>query len=83
MTMIEKLVDWYPEESLLIADGFNDAIIGIDESSMRIIYSVTRCIEILCLDEGMDVEDAIEHFNYNVKGSYVGEKTPIWCEDNF
>jgi len=81
--MIEKLVDWYPEESLLIADGFNDAIIGIDESSMRIIYSVTRCIEILCLDEEMDVEDAIEHFNYNVKGAYVGEKTPIWCEDNF
>ena len=83
MTMIEKLVDWYPEESLLIADGFNDAIIGIDESSMRIIYSVTRCIEILCLDEEMDVEDAIEHFNYNVKGAHVGEKTPIWCEDNF
>jgi len=83
MTMIEKLVDWYPEESLLIADGFNDAIIGIDESSMRIIYSVTRCIEILCLDEEMDVDDAIEHFNYNVKGAYVGEKTPIWCEDNF
>ena len=50
---------------------------------MRIIYSVTRCIEILCLDEEMDVEDAIEHFNYNVKGAYVGEKTPIWCEDNF
>jgi len=83
MTMIEKLVDWYPEESLLIADGFNDAIIGIDESSMRIIYSVTRCIEILCLDEEMDVDDAIEHFNYNVKGAYVGDKTPIWCEDNF
>jgi len=82
-TMIEKLVDWYPEESLLIADGFNDAIIGIDESSMRVIYSVTKCIEILCLDEDMDVDDAIEHFNYNVKGSYVGDKTPIWCEDNF
>jgi hypothetical protein len=82
-TMIEKLVDWYPEESLLIADGFNDAIIGIDESSMRVIYSVTKCIEILCLDNDMDVDDAIEHFEYNVRGSYVGERTPIWCDDNF
>jgi hypothetical protein len=81
--MIEKIVDWYPDESFLIADGFNDAIIGIDESSMRIIYSVTRCIEILCLDEEMDVEDAVEYFEFNVRGSYVGEKTPIWCEDNF
>ena len=82
-TMIEKLVDWYPEESLLIADGFNDAIIGIDESSMRVIYSVKKCIEILCLDNDMDVDDAIEHFEYNVRGSYIGERTPIWCDDNF
>lgn len=82
-TMIEKLVDHYPMEELLIADGFNDAIIGIDSSSMRVIYSVEKCIEILCLDDGMDPDDAIEHFEYNVRGSYVGEKTPIWCDDNF
>jgi hypothetical protein len=81
--MIEKLMDWYPEQDLLIADGFNDAIIGIDESSMRVIYSVAKCIEIVCLDEDMDVDDAIEHFEYNVRGSYVGERTPIWCDDNF
>lgn len=83
MTMIEKLIDWYPEQDLLIADGFNDAIIGIDESSLRVIYSVKKCIEILCLDNDMDVDDAIEHFEYNVRGSYVGERTPIWCDDNF
>jgi len=29
------------------------------------------------------VEDAYEHFEFNVKGSYVGEQTPIWCEDDF
>lgn len=82
-TMIEKLVDHYPMEELLIADGFNDAIIGIDSSSMRVIYSVEKCIEILCLDGDMDPDDAIEHFEYNVRGSYVGDKTPIWCDDNF
>ena len=27
--------------------------------------------------------DAMEFFTYNVSGSYVGEKTPIWCWDNF
>ena len=31
----------------------------------------------------MTQEDAIEHFYYNVSGSYVGDKTPIWCYDNF
>jgi hypothetical protein len=31
----------------------------------------------------MNEEEAIEYFEYNVSGSYVGEKTPIWCEDLF
>jgi hypothetical protein len=31
----------------------------------------------------MEDEDAVEYFWYNVEGSYVGEKTPIWCHDIF
>jgi hypothetical protein len=80
--MLEQLIERYEDDELLIADGFNDAIIGIDEQSMRIIYSTQRCIQTL-IDGGMDLEEALEYFDYNVKGSYVGEKTPIWCEDFF
>lgn len=78
--MLENILEWFPEDELLIADGFNDAILGIDESSMRIIYSVTKCIEILMQE--MSEEDALEYFNYNVCNAYVGDKTPIWCNDN-
>ena len=78
--MIDKIIEWFPEEELLIADGFNDAIIGIDEETMRLIYSVSKCVEILCKD--MDEEEAVEYFNFNVKGAYMGEKTPIWCIDD-
>jgi hypothetical protein len=46
---------------------------------MRLIYSVSKCIEIL--EEDMSTEDAIEHFDYNVSAAYVGEQTPIWCYD--
>lgn len=31
----------------------------------------------------MSEEDALEYFLFNVSGSYVGHKTPIWCNDNF
>jgi hypothetical protein len=31
----------------------------------------------------MTIEEAIEYFEFNVRGAYVGEKTPIWCEDDF
>jgi hypothetical protein len=29
----------------------------------------------------MSEEDALEHFDFNVSGAYVGEKTPIYVED--
>ena len=80
--MLDNIVEYYQDEEILKADGFDDAVIGIENGTMRLIYSVRMCIEILVL-EGMDMVDAIEHFDYNVKGSYVGEKTPIWCDDMF
>ena len=79
--MLKEILEIYSEEELLIADGFDEAVIGIDENSLRIIYSIKKCIEILMKD--MPEEDALEYFSYNVSGAYVGEKTPIWCEDNF
>lgn len=81
--MLESIIDTYPDEELLIADGFNNAIIGVDEKSMRLIYSVKKSIEILIIDQLMTEEEAIEHFEFNVAGSYMGEKTPIWCYDNY
>jgi len=77
--MIKNIIEYYSEELFLLADGFDEAIIGVEENDMRLIYSVSKCIEILCRD--MNEEDAMEHFTYNVSGSYVGEKTPIWCWD--
>jgi len=79
--MLDKIIKSFPDESFLKADGFDDAIIGVDENSMRLVYSVSKCIDILCVD--MEFTDACEHFSFNVSGSYVGEKTPIWCLDAF
>lgn len=80
--MLDKIIEWFPEEEILKADGFDDAIIGIDDTSMRLIYSVNKCIEILVSEENLNEEDALEHFHWSVKGSWVGEKTPIWCTDD-
>jgi hypothetical protein len=79
--MIDKIIEAYPEEVFLKANGFDDAIIGVDESSMRLIYSELKCIDILQNEHDMTSLDAIEYFEYNVKGAYVGEQSPIWCAD--
>lgn len=83
----EKLVEYYGDDCLLFADGFDDAVIGV---AMRcgmddvVAYDYDKCIDILMKD--MNWEEATEYFEYNVRGSYVGEKTPIfvqiWREEN-
>ena len=79
--LFEYLFSNYEDELFLRADGSDEAIIGFEESSMKLIYSVSKCIQILCRD--MNEVDAIEYFSFNVQGAYVGEKTPIWCMDYF
>ena len=79
--MLEIILESYPEDNFLIATGFDDAVIGVDLVTMRLIYSVSEVISILMID--MSEEEAIEYFEFNVAGSYMGENTPIWCYDNF
>jgi hypothetical protein len=80
MKLLERIIETYPNEQFLKADGLDDAIIGVDEKSMVLIYSVSKCIDILAEKIG-SVEEAIEYFSFNVSGAYMGEKTPIWCQD--
>jgi hypothetical protein len=79
--MLEIILENYPEDDFLKADGFDDAVIGVDELNMKLIYSVSKCVAILM--KNMSYEEALEYFDFNVAGSYMGEKTPIWCYDIF
>ena len=82
--MIDEIIEQYQDETFLKADGFDEAIIGVCEdfnAPLRLIYSVQKCLDILMKD--MSYEEALEYFNFNVSGAYVGDKTPIWCWDNF
>jgi chorismate mutase len=79
--MLEEIVENFPEEEILKADGLDEAVIGIDMSSMRLIYSKQECIRVMMYDQDMEQEEAIEYLEFNTFCAYVGEKTPIWCDD--
>ena len=81
MNNLEITMEQYPDEEFLSADGFEAAIIGVSDG--RLVYSVQRCIEILMIRDEMSYEDAIEYFDFNVRGAYMGEKTPIWVDDMY
>ena len=81
--MLVSILENWPDEQLVIADGFDEAVIGIDVVGERIIYSVQKVIDILIERDGMDEQEAIDWYEYNMQSTYVGEHTPIWCEDRF
>ena len=68
--------------STLFADGFEDAIIGIDTSDepYRIVYCKTKMIEILMEGDDLSEEDAIDYLGFNTWCAYVGDGTPIYIE---
>tara|TARA_Y100001951_G_scaffold41337_1_gene32727 strand:- start:148 stop:384 length:237 start_codon:yes stop_codon:yes gene_type:complete len=77
--MLNEILEKYEDSTFLKADGFDKAVIGLDEKSMNLIYSVKACIKILCKE--MSYDESIDFFYFNVKGSDMGKRTPIWCED--
>lgn len=82
--MFSKEETWQllEDEECLVADGFDRAVIGISFGpNARTVYSVAKIIDVLVNEEEMSIEDAIEHFEYNIAGSYIGEKTPIFVYD--
>lgn len=99
MNIRERLKDAYPDEELLFADGFDEAIIGVQDhtfgtSGPRLVYSVRRALALLRtqlgpspepLDDeaGDEYATAREFFDFNVSGAYVGPQTPVWCEDEY
>ena len=80
MNILEQLIENNPDAQYLKADGFDDAVMGECYWSGRLIYSRKKIHEIL-MKEGMEEIEAIEHFEYNIGGAYVGDKTPIFLND--
>lgn len=74
----EVLAEMNPE--ILLADGFEDALIGYVEIFHKTIatYDRAKCIDILIERDGMERDEAEEYFEFNVTGAYVGDNTPAF-----
>ena len=66
-------------EGLLFADGFDEAIIGVAERigmEPVVAYDTNKIIEILSRE--MTEDEAVEYFEFNILGAYMGERTPVF-----
>ena len=78
---LQFINEGYPD--VLIADGFDKAIMGIVERSGMnpvVLYNKNKCIDIMIKRDKMTEEEAIEFYYYNVVGSHVGDYTPCFAE---
>lgn len=73
---MEDFLDY--EEEIVLADGFEEAFIGIARqfNTPFAVYDKEKCLEIL--EKDMPYEEAMEYFSYNVEGAYMGEHTPAF-----
>ncbi len=82
MNVQEWIEENYPDEGILLADGFDPAFLGVGRTfngPAVAVYDKNIIITILHKD-GMSVDEAYEYFDYNVAGAYVGERTPMFVE---
>lgn len=68
------------ENDALLANGFEAALVGLgwQFNTPLAVYDQDRCIEILVERDGMDLDEAIEFFAFNVTGAWVGPGTPVF-----
>jgi hypothetical protein len=76
---MKRLKEEYPD--VMTMDGYDDAIIGVVERiGLEVVcYDLDKVIEIL-MKQGMNEEDAWEWYQFNMVGSWVGEKTPVFLQ---
>lgn len=80
---IEEMIDHTVSEhadTILIPDGLEAAFVGLDMNSEmpRAVFSRELAIEILMRQGQMSYEDAVEYYEFNVAGAYLGRQTPLW-----
>lgn len=92
LTLRDKLQAQHPEVELLFMteEAFDKAIIGVieheDVHSGKMVkavqYDHAKVIEVN-MEMGMTEEEALEFFDYNQAGAYVGEQTPIYKYEDY
>lgn len=66
---------------MLLADGFDAALLGIGERAGQpiiAVYDFDLCVAVLCERDNMSMDEAVDYMYYNVVGSWMGDQTPIF-----
>jgi hypothetical protein len=80
---MKKILEAYPEEKFMKADGFDDCVIGVSHrfgEPLILAYDEEKVIKKLMKRDKMTRETALEFYYFNIIGAWVGKQTPIFIE---
>ena len=79
---LQEYVDFVDyTENVITMDGYNDCIIGVIstfEGKQVIAYDIDKVLTRLRERDGMSEIEAIEFFEFNMLGAWMGEHTPMF-----
>ena len=70
-------VDW---EEIVLFDDIPEAFVGVAERfgmDPVAAYDYDKCIE-MYMEDGCTYEEAVEHFSFNVIGTWAGDRPPVF-----
>jgi hypothetical protein len=80
--MRERISEDYPDLLVMEPDYLDAAIVGVVRriGLEAVCYNTDKVIELLMEHDKMSYEEALEYFEYNMIGAWVGEHTPVFLE---
>ena len=79
MSIIDEIATHNPDA--LLADGFNDALVGYTIGANHpavAVYSAEACVQVLVDRDDMTPEEAEEFLEFNTYCAYVGPNGPLF-----
>lgn len=82
---LKDFLEEFGDPEVISFDGLDDAVVGTASqftSGPILVYDFDKIIEILMKD-GLSWDEAVEHFDFNIAGAHLGERTPIILRDRY
>jgi hypothetical protein len=76
----EEIAEINPDLLVMDPEYLDEAIIGVATriGLEAVCYDTEKVIELLMQHDGMGYEEAVEYMDFNMKGAWVGETTPVF-----
>jgi hypothetical protein len=80
MNKREEIAEDYPDLLVMDPEYLDEAIIGVATriGLEAVCYDTEKVIELLMKHDGMGYEEAVEYMDFNMRGAWVGETTPVF-----